>query len=142
MKRKWKILLFATALLFSFSFVILGSAHATVQQTDIVSFWPLDEEAPPDPTSYADVVGGQNGSPDALPTPEPLGQVNGAQSFDGSDDGILVLDSDLNKKRYFGEDWLFNFPRSIAFDGSDNMYVSNTHGDVAIFVFDESFLLD
>jgi hypothetical protein len=110
MTRQWKISLLAVGILATFGliFMTIGQAHATLQQGDIVSFWPLDETGTP--ASYADPVSGHNGQPDLIPTPTDQGQINGAQLFDGIDDGIVVqgdTDFDFGGEESFSiEAWI------------------------------------
>jgi len=48
---------------------------------------------------------------------------------EGSHDGILVLNSDLTKKKYVSGDWAFNCPFDVATDGNGYHYVSNMSND-------------
>jgi hypothetical protein len=114
MTSQWKIPLLTVGILATFGliFMTVGQAHATLQQGDIVSFWPLDETGTI--TSYADPVNGYNGSPVGGLTPTTEGQINGAQSFDGTDDGILVTgQTDFN----FGAEESFSIAAWIKVAG-------------------------
>jgi len=51
-----------------------------------------------------------------------------------SEDGILILDENLQKVAYLGGNWLLNDPRAVDFDASGNLYVSSTwHNKVLVF---------
>ena len=96
MINKWKILLSHFFILSAVGlvFFIPRPVHATISQSDIVSFWTLDETSTP----YTDVIGNNDGADAAsgAPTPTTAGQINGAQVFtrdnaDGSaGDGIDI----------------------------------------------------
>jgi len=53
-------------------------------------------------------------------------------------DGILVLDTQLNKKAYIGGDWRFNDPHAVAVSSEGYIYVANTW-DSEIVILDSNF---
>jgi len=55
-----------------------------------------------------------------------------------SNDGILVLDAQLNKKAYIGRDWRFNDPHAVAVSPEGHIYVASTW-DSKIVVLDNNF---
>ncbi|OPX33585.1 MAG: hypothetical protein B1H11_12270 [Desulfobacteraceae bacterium 4484_190.1] len=92
MMNKWRGTLFTLLLVGALGliFVTTSSVQAAFAP-DLVAYWKLDEAAGP---SYVDEIipaydGAGNGNPDPV-----AGQVNGAQDFNGTDDGIDVSDAD------------------------------------------------
>lgn len=59
---------------------------------------------------------------------------------DGSRDGILILDSDLNYLHYIGEDWLFNFPQGVDLDNEGYIYATGYYNNT-VKVFDKDYKL-
>ena len=96
MINKWRIFLFhfLTLAAVGLFFIISSPVHATITQSDVVSFWTLDETAAAG--TYSDSLGGNPGedpSAGAPPVPTTAGKVNGAQAFTAtSTHGIDVPD--------------------------------------------------
>jgi hypothetical protein len=48
-------------------------------------------------------------------------------------DGLLILNPNMEKIQYFGNNWRFNFPISVGFDSSGNIFVADTyHHEIVI----------
>jgi hypothetical protein len=116
MTSQWKISLFASVILVAacLIFVSISPVHATIQQSDIISFWTLDETIP---GNYTDSISGNDGvgATDPVPTTDPApgtdAWVPGAQVFNGIDDGITVQDNNPDPNLDF--DWGVNDSFSI-----------------------------
>jgi hypothetical protein len=109
MMKKSKIFVFAL-LMFSFvslTFLPVDSAYAACPD-GITSYWKLDEPTPGAPGgTYTDFIDDNDGTGAANPTAV-AGRVNGAQQFDGFNDGI-----DVPPDRSF--DWYSDESFSIEF---------------------------
>ena len=87
MMYKWRASLFTFLFLgaLGLAFLVTSSAYAACPGS-ITNYWKLDEN---DPGTYADFINGNDGTGADDPTAA-TGKVNGAQQFNGTDQGIDV----------------------------------------------------
>lgn len=61
--------------------------------------------------------------------------LDGSQNSDK--DGLLILDANMKKLNYLGNDWQFNFPTAVDFDTSGNIYVASTYHNQVLILSDK-----